>query len=164
MKFATLKHEPALITTVAMQALCCLLRSRQRGRSISAALQRATALSATSCNAFEAAHVSSKITSGSSSHGFHAADSSFTRLSKQLEGFALLKAQMFGPVYPGGACVGNQLSVPLAKLVPLQRWPCRFLSCRQLCITEAVVHQHAQRHCNASRPAGAGLTTWRTTH
>lgn len=105
------KHESALITAVAMQALRCLLRSRQDlgGRSISATLQRSLALSLTACNALEAADFSSKITSSSPSLGFHTADSSFSILLQQLEGFAQPKAQASGSGFPGRACIGKQL-------------------------------------------------------
>lgn len=164
-KIDSRKREAALITAVTMQALRCLLRSKQDhgGRSISAALQRSSALSFTACDALEAANVGSKITTGITSLGFHTADSSFSILSQQLEGFAQLKAQASGSGLPGRACIGKRLR---ASCISGSILPCHSVSCRHFGVAEAMLQQHAQnpRHCNAARPAGAVLCNKKLSH
>lgn len=138
-ELGTFTSGAALIFFGAMQALRCLLRSRQGLGcwSISAALQNTAALSFAALQAPE--KISSQIHSGNTAHSLHEHASSSTTLPKHPYRFALSKLQGCAHSSFKGASTGELPSFPSACKARFKRWPCLVLSCRQFCAVEAVL-------------------------
>lgn len=120
-KIDTSKHCAPLICIMAMQALRCLLRSRQEigGRSVSAALHQTVTYKFAALQV--PARLSSQILITCTPGSVHSHVSSSTMLPKHLYGFALSNSQGSGHPHAGGACVGKLPSFPPASTPYVQR-------------------------------------------
>ena len=111
----------SLTCVMAMQALRCLLRSRQElgSRSISAGLRHTITYEFAALQT--PGRLSSLVLTGNAARNVHSLGSSFTTLPKHLYGFALSDTQGPGHRYAGGACVGELPSFPPASIAHIQR-------------------------------------------
>ena len=98
-----------------MQALRCLLRSRQElgSSSISAALQHTITYNFSALQV--PGRLSLQVHTGNTLRSSYSHDSGSTMLPKHLYGFALSSSQGSGHPYAGAACVGELPSFPPAS-------------------------------------------------